>query len=216
VTPDVIDIITRNATTPLPPHAGVLGSVCPIGRVLQALDIEIVGNMAHTARASGDELPMPEEDLIREREEELALDRILHEVTRELGRRALGREVLDAIRRHRLEIVRLLDRKPEVTVSWHRMKGPAWVAHVMNSLKDHGYAIPREVGGITPDRLVTRMAAVLRKHGSDDLRAAIDRYEPMALEWTADVTSVWTLLERVRAMEIDRPDGAIDREAMHV
>lgn len=211
VTPEVVEILNRNATTPLPAHASVLGSACHIRPVLEALDIEIVDGMAGTAPAAGDELPVSEDALRREREEERAMEQALRELTREVKSRALGREVAAAVERHMPEVARLFDRQREVALAWHRLRGPAYAAHVLNSFRDHGYTIPADVQGVTPARLVARLAAVLRKHGSDALRAELDRYEPLALDWAADATSVWRLVDRLRRLEADEPPAS-DRE----
>jgi hypothetical protein len=109
-----------------------------------------------------------------------------------------------------------MDRKREVTVAWHRMEGPAYAAHVLNSFRDHGHTIPGDVHGVTPQQLVARMAAVLRKYGSAALQADIARYEALALEWlTTGDTSVWELVDRLRRIEIDQTPPA-DREVTHV
>jgi hypothetical protein len=144
------------------------------------------------------------------------MEQALRDLAREVKSRALGREIMTAVERHMPEVGRLMDHKREVTVAWHRMEGPAYAAHVLNSFRDHGYTIPGDVHGVTPRQLLTRMAAVLREHGSATLQADVARYEALALEWlTTGDTSVWELMDRLRRIEInERPP--IDREVTHV
>jgi hypothetical protein len=205
LSPDSVTGLNAILPAPLPPHAGGLGIVCPIGPVLRLLDIEIVNAMAGTAPAAGDDLQIPEQDLAREREEAIAFERMLQGLQEEIRSRALGREIMDAIDGHRPEVERLARRKREVTVAWHRAQGPAYAAHVLHSLRDHRYQIPREVRGVTPAQAVRRMADALRRHGSDALRADVDRYLELALDWASDATSVWQLIQRMRRLEPDAP-----------
>jgi hypothetical protein len=217
---EVIGLVTRavpvlthraflrtHLTAPLPAHVEQVGIVCPIGTILRDLKIEIVGNMPGTAPASGDGLSIPEEDLQREREEEIALEQTLNDLVAEVRARAIGREVMGTVERHAAEVGELVNHQRAVMVTWHRAHGPAWAAHALNSLRDGRYVIPLEIHGVTRGDLVARMAAVLRKHGSAALRADLARYEALVLEWvTTDDTSVWPVIDRLRrTYEPDSP-----------
>jgi hypothetical protein len=199
--------LNRHLTAPLPAHVEQVGIVCPIGTILRDLKIDIVANMAGTAPASGDDLSIPDEDLQLEREEEVALEQTLNDFLGEVRARAIGREIIGAVERHAAEVGELVNHQRAVIVTWHRAHGPAWAAHALNSMRDHRYVIPLEIQGVTRGDLVTRMAAVLRKHGSAALQADLARYEALVLEWlTTGDTSVWPVIDRLqRTYEPDPP-----------
>ena len=75
----------------------------------------------------------------------------------------LRREAADLIRNHKL-----------VKATWHRHKGPAFLAHVLNHLRGDTGTVPREVDGVHAKTLLEKMVEVLRRYGSNSLRAAID------------------------------------------
>jgi hypothetical protein len=63
-----------------------------------------------------------------------------------------------------------------VKVAWHRNQGPAFLAHLLNHLKGHTAGIPGEVQGVSSQMLLLRMGEVLRVHGGNSLRRAIDQF----------------------------------------
>jgi hypothetical protein len=197
---EMIDYLNAFLTQPLPAHAGNLGVVCPIGKVLDSLGVEIVDNMQGTVTTAGPVLEVPDE-VVLERERVMALERTLQGLEFEIRRKALGREVVDKIGKHRPEAARLVDQNRAVKVAWHRGQGPAYAAHCLHSFQDRGYEIPSEVNGIPPRELVRRMAQVLKTHGSEGLQSDIREYEQLALEWIEGCNSVWQLVDRLRTWE---------------
>jgi len=83
------------------------------------------------------------------------------------------RLVEDALK-HSAEIAKLVHHCRPVKVAWHRTKGPAWTAHLLNSWRDPEYVIPDTVEGTTPTQLLSRMREVLSRHGSPVLAASLD------------------------------------------
>ncbi len=61
-------------------------------------------------------------------------------------------------------------------MTWHRNQGPAFLAHVLNHIKGHTDGIPREVKGIPRETLLARMGEMLRIHGGNSVRRAVDEY----------------------------------------
>lgn len=186
--------------TPLPAHAGTLGIAASIAPVLSVLGIQIDNNMSGTATAAGVSLAELQH-AETERQAEVMLQVTLRDLEAEVRAKALGAEVMAALDRHRAEVLRLVDAERRVTVTWRRNAGPAWAAHCLHSIRDHRYILPREVDGVTARELLVRMARVLARFGSAELRAAIENYEEMALDWAADCTGVWQLVERMRGLE---------------
>jgi hypothetical protein len=88
----------------------------------------------------------------------------------------LGARVSAAVEEHRREAVDLVNRCRPVTVAWRRQQGPAFVAHLLKSIREPEHRIPAEVGGATLDGLVERMTETLARHCSPELRAAIDAH----------------------------------------
>ena len=195
-----IDFLNPFLTQPLPAHAGDLGVVSPIGKVLDSLGIEIVNNMQGTVTTAGPVLEVPDE-VVQECERVMALERTLQGLEFEIRRKAMGREVVDKIGKHRPEAAGLVERNRAVKVAWHRGQGPAYAAHCLHSFQDQGYVIPSQVNGITPRELVRRMAQVLKTHGSEGLQSDIREYEQLALEWIEGCNSVWQLVDRLRKWE---------------
>jgi hypothetical protein len=77
----------------------------------------------------------------------------------------------------RREIGYLVRNCRPVKVVWHRNQGPAFLAHVLNHIKGHTNAVPQQVKGVSRETLLHRMGEVLRVHGGNGLRRAIDDYE---------------------------------------
>lgn len=186
--------------TPLPPHAGTLGIVSPIGPMLDLLDIEIVNNMSGTAPSSALEV-IDMGRLTAEREQRAALELTLRDLELEIRGKVLGRAAMETFDRHRREVIELVSTKRRVTVTWHRNQGPAFAGHCLHSFADPDYVIPSDEQGVSPIELLTRMATVLKRHGSPQLAADIDAYQELVVEWSTGCTSLWQLVERMRGLD---------------
>jgi hypothetical protein len=82
-----------------------------------------------------------------------------------------GREIFNLVMAHRLEVVELVNRCRPVTVAWHRSKGPAFLAHVLNNARNPAHVVPREVEGVSRAALIRNMARAIAAHGSPALKA---------------------------------------------
>jgi hypothetical protein len=87
-----------------------------------------------------------------------------------------GRELHEVFADVRREMGYLVRNCRPVKVAWHRNKGPAFLAHLLNHLKGHTDHLPREVDGVSRASLLTRMSAAFRAHGSNPLRQAIEKH----------------------------------------
>ena len=108
-----------------------------------------------------------------------------------------GRELHDAFVRVRRELGYLVRKSRPVKVVWHRNRGPAYFAHVLNHLKGDTPSVPREVDGVTREEFLTRMAAVLAVHGSIPLRDAIAHYRAELLPTLIEVNDVSDCLNAI-------------------
>ncbi|MEP6692653.1 MAG: hypothetical protein ABJD07_15960 [Gemmatimonadaceae bacterium] len=87
-----------------------------------------------------------------------------------------GRALHDTFATVRREIGYLVRNSRPVKVAWHRTQGPAFLAHALNHLRGDSDVVPLEIAGVARIAMLTRMAEVLVAHGSNPMRAAIDRY----------------------------------------
>ncbi len=103
---------------------------------------------------------------------------------------ARGRELHDLFGQLRREIGYLVRNSRPVLVVWHRNKGPAFLAHVLNHLKGHTDRVPCEADGVSAVTLLTRLAPVLKAHGSLPLGRAIDEHLDELLHVLSDKSTI--------------------------
>lgn len=113
-----------------------------------------------------------------------------------IGESEAGRRLHDAYAETRLEITFLVRKRRQVTVVWHRNRGPAFLAGLLEHLRGDAPSIPMEIGGISRATLLARMETVLQAHGSHALRDAIERYRDDVMR-CADADTVQECIERL-------------------
>jgi hypothetical protein len=128
----------------------------------------------HAVVASGPHFPEPIPISAAERDRMLVLLDRLRET-------AYGIELHETFGDLRREIGYLVRNARPVKVVWHRHRGPAFLAHVLNHLKGDTDAVPHEIAGISREALLARMGEVLAAQGSRPLRAALERHGPVLL-----------------------------------
>lgn len=106
----------------------------------------------------------------------------------------------------RREIGYLIRNSKRVTIAWHQLHGPAFLAHVLNHLSGHADRVPHEVNGVSRRALFERMRSVLYTHGSTSLRAAIDRYgdELLAIVASPDCDTAQDALARLSSRAAEK------------
>jgi hypothetical protein len=87
-----------------------------------------------------------------------------------------GRELHAAFAHVRREIGYLVRNCRPVTVAWHRNKGPAFFACLLNHLRGDAIEFPHQVGSASLGVLLDKMEIELMDHGSIPLRETIQRY----------------------------------------
>jgi hypothetical protein len=131
--------------------------------------------------------------------------RLFRERLQDHARTAL---VFDLGRGHADEIMRLINHCRPVTVAWHRVQGPAWLATLMGAVRDGHYKISARVKGVALHEALERLREVLSKHGSPALRATLERRESDALiEATRDRCDLNEIVERLAAERESEPVG---------
>jgi hypothetical protein len=148
--------------------------------------------------------PHPADGVISDAPGVIADDRPNH--TPELRARVYasrrGRELLNLVEEHRDEVVRLVNRRRPVTVAWHRSKGPAFLAHVVQGARDPSHEVPREIEGITREALIRNMARVFATHGSAELKALVEQYLEEALMEADRFDRVHEVVEHIEEFEL--------------
>jgi hypothetical protein len=87
-----------------------------------------------------------------------------------------GAVLIEVIKKHRVEVMRLINTNREVKVAWHRYQGPLFMAHLMEKGKNPEYIVPEAVEGFSYQRLLLKMSVMLEKYGSQELASDIDNY----------------------------------------
>lgn len=203
-------MLDKVLTAPLPPHAGTIGVASPIMAVLSALGIRIDGNMKGTAPSAGDAMDMG--SLQAERDEEEATQEVLRRIEDEVRSTASGSKALQAVDRHRPEVMELLHSQRRVILAWHYNHGPSFAAHCLHSVSNADHVIPDAIDGVTPVQLIQRMAAVLRRFGSAALVGDVDANEAAVCDWINGCTSIWQLVKRMRRTEQARERQPLSQE----
>jgi hypothetical protein len=87
-----------------------------------------------------------------------------------------NRRLHDSFGQVRRELAYLVRSSQPVKRAWHRCRGPAFLACAISHLKGEADSVPREIGGVSRAELLVRMGKVLYEHGSNPLKAAIERH----------------------------------------
>lgn len=114
---------------------------------------------------------------------------------------AKGRELHQVFALVRREVAYLVRNSRPVKVAWHRHEGPAFFAHVLIHLRGETDTIPLQVNGVTRAALLERMAQVLAAHGSNPLRAALERYHDELMPILSTAADVHECTARVHEAE---------------
>ncbi|MCP3994239.1 MAG: hypothetical protein GY722_04115 [bacterium] len=117
-----------------------------------------------------------------------------------IGKSEAGSRLHDAYAETRREITFLVRKKRHVTVVWHRNRGPAFLAGLLEHLRGDTPSFPKEIGDVSRATLLARMETVLQAHGSNALRDAIARYRDDVMR-CAGADTVQECIERLRNTE---------------
>lgn len=126
--------------------------------------------------------------------DEPSAEAMFEQIAARLRQTVAGRVLLGIIETHRDEIMDLINTRRRVTVTWHRVEGPAFLAAFLRSAQDDAYIIPEEVRGISRRDAVAYMAAALRDTGSEALRADIDLYGERIVSALGECVNVGEML----------------------
>lgn len=111
-----------------------------------------------------------------------------------------GRRLHEAYTQIGREIGYLIRNQRQVTVTWHRNRGPAFLAGLLDHLRGNSTTIPLEIGGVSRATLLARLEKVLLAHGSNPLREAIEHHRDNLMQ-CADAVTAQELIDILRHSE---------------
>jgi hypothetical protein len=109
--------------------------------------------------------------------------------------------VLKMVKKHRHEVLSLINDNRPVKVAWQRLQGPAFSAHFMNSARDKTYVFPKKVKGISVQSFLINIGNELRKNGSDTLKQDLETYGYDLIAMAENYETVYDLLQHLSATE---------------
>ncbi len=92
-----------------------------------------------------------------------------------------GELLIEVFKKHRVEVMNLINTNKEVKVAWHRYHGPEFVAHLAQKAKDDAHTIPETIENVSYKRLLLKMSVVLEKNGSPEMASDIEKYSTKTL-----------------------------------
>jgi transcriptional regulator NrdR family protein len=122
----------------------------------------------------------------------------LDDIEDELNTTKVGKMVLETMRPHLEEVFEQIVDNREVTVVWHRNKGPAFFGYFLKSGFDKKTTIPIEIQGVTLQSMIRRMAAVLQEQGSTDLSNAIAEHIVLILKTCEECASLRQIIDKIK------------------
>lgn len=142
---------------------------CPIDPVLTHFDISIpIGELKIDSRTC----------LV----EEEHVSNLLDFMQTNLIQSEQGKSILKLVNAFSYEVLNLINHKRQVTVTWHRNKGAAFLSELGQSAKFPDSRISKEIEGINRKEAVQNITAILKEHGSEGLRTTINQYESLLLK----------------------------------
>lgn len=112
-----------------------------------------------------------------------------------------NKKLYQIFERYRGEIVRLVNNVRPVTVTWHRYKGPVFVAQFVKNFNDPDYKVPLIINRVSLKELFMAMKLVLQEHGSERLKEVLDKYADTIINKTEDCADLETMLSRLSKNE---------------
>jgi hypothetical protein len=149
-------------------HGAPLVAVMPIADVFRnfsaaGLDLELDTASGEQTVASAAGASPPEHLVVEER------------LRRDLDPRGLGGWYTELYVRHSDEIADLLSRNREVGHHWHRSGAAAFYQSMVRAFHDENRRVIDEVDGVRPERALAELHEILRRHGSEALRADLEQ-----------------------------------------
>src|SRR5205085_3213474 len=112
-----------------------------------------------------------------------------------LARNRHGRLVVAKLNSHRAEAQRLVNTARQVSATWQRCRGPAFIQHFIKNLRNPAHRIPLMIDGVTLEELLIRMRTILARHGSPALVRDMARYGDFAIAALSGICNLHDLID---------------------
>jgi len=119
----------------------------------------------------------------------------------QLVKSVAGRKIRTIIEEQSEEIMMLINKRRAVTSTWHRNKGPEFVAAIFKSGINEDVNIPKDIDGIKLNTLLRRMAAILQENGSPFLKKSIGEHSVMIMNWAQNYNSLKEVFKALKGMD---------------
>lgn len=93
-----------------------------------------------------------------------------------------GRQLLALVTRHLETVTELVHHRRHVKVVWHRNRGPAFAAAVLEALRDPTRTVPEQIAGVTFEHALGRFIDVLKIEGDEPLVRDLELHGPWITE----------------------------------
>jgi hypothetical protein len=170
-----------------------MGIVAPIENVLQQLGVAVPPNLKGTVPASG--APAYVVPRILDRADLADMEGTMATFRLRLARTRNGRRVVAMLDEHRAEAQRLVNTTRQVSATWQRHRGPAFIQHFIKNLRDPAHRIPLMIDGVALEELLIRMRTMLARHGSPALVRDLARYGDFTIAALASVSNLHELID---------------------
>ena len=185
------------------------GIVTPISNVLAQMQITIPGGLAGTAPAAGSAVAMDSPRLGASPVPASAFDpggtqAAIERLWTRTTERRHGALLASKVEEHRHEVSRLVNSVRRVLAAWRRGQGPAFMHHVVISLRDPAHRVPNVINGASFADLLRQMQSLLTQYGSDRLRRDMRRLGPFAFALLTGVGSVHEVPDALSANQRER------------
>lgn len=157
--------------------SGTSGFANNIVNVIGVLNISILDSSFHPSLAGKEGIPLSSTALPYNN---TGLAESMAALESELMVFSEGRRVLNLFKKHRSEVLNLVNKNREVMAAWNRYQGPAYLANIARSIRRENKPVPDNIKGITLHSLLLKMTAVLQRNGSPELaREVSENYLPI-------------------------------------
>lgn len=182
------------------PYVATVGVGMPIQKVLDTLDVEIIDNMQGPKVNSGVMISIPENGVPKQVDRDDWLSKKADTLEADINDSHVGHLLVRKVNQHRPEIFNMVNKCKPVMITWHRNKGPAFVAHCLRNLTEPAHKIPLEVEGVSRKQLISRMAEILKQNGSDELKIDFDTAFPYVMKYINEIDTATALPKLLQDM----------------
>ncbi len=183
-----------------------LGIVTPIENVLAQMQIAIPGRLAGTVPATRADRsqrlgasPALASGFDRE-----GMEAAIERLWARTSERRHGALIAAKFDEHRREVGRLVNTERRISATWIRGQGPAFMHHLLISLRDPAHRVPNVINGATFADLLRHMQPLLAQYGSNRLRRDMRRLGPFAINLLTSMNNIYDLPDALPSYKRNR------------